>query len=774
MGRACKHCGCSEVDEDAARGDAICMGCGAVLEESIVVVETQFAEIASGSHVVVGQHVRIDRQNPLGNQDSREQTFYKGKKLIEEIASQLRIASHCIDTAFNFFKMCVCRGVTRGRIRSHVVSACLYMTCRLENTGHLLLDFSDITQVNVYDLGRTLNFVTRTLRINLPATDPCLYILRFAVMLDFGEKQKDIVTLATRLVERMKRDWMATGRRPTGLCGAALLLAARANNFNRSVQDIVRVVHISEQVVRKRLDEFSQTPSANLTVDEFATLDLEHSEDPPAFREARRKAREEQIRREQLCVDMMSKDLLPVQAKLEHELDKKLKEKFKKAPLASVVGPSLDDPEVGAIGDQIIRNSIIDTAFDTAYGNAGPSTQHHWSAFQVTAEQLGIGNYLNSSTHSNQPEVQEELPLEREDGELDLSGIDDREIDSYILTDKETEIKTTVWMKVNGEHLQEMEERQLKRKAQEELDNLDPNKKKKKKPNRKKEDINANNPLEAIEKVIQEKRLSNKVNYDILKEIEQGTSGLQQSFITKEEIGMTPAEIVDEVNRLVAPDMKLVDDMESPSMEFATGSGATMSGELSKNEAARKRRGAKQLIISMGDVKSQLFGDEKVVKAEVMSVDTQSAHVDIVKKEPDDSSTSSARPRFVKPKPNIGKPKKSTLPACKLKVPQLSRTNGIEEAKLVKKERVEPAVVGLQQETVQDQPTEAPSCSNQPVAENPPSPEPQAAVEEEPTPEAEAVAKPETTEIPAPAASTRARFAKPKPNIAKPKKKGAV
>lgn len=45
--------------------------------------------------------------------------------------------------------MCVSRNFTRGRVRSHVVAACLYMTCRLENTAHLLLDFSDITQVSL-------------------------------------------------------------------------------------------------------------------------------------------------------------------------------------------------------------------------------------------------------------------------------------------------------------------------------------------------------------------------------------------------------------------------------------------------------------------------------------------------------------------------------------------------------------------------------------------------------------------------------------------------
>jgi transcription factor IIIB subunit 2 len=199
MGRTCPHCNSSDIDEDAGRGDATCMNCGTVLEESTIVSDVQFQE-RSGGHEVVGQFVSRDRAQTntlmgvpgLARTESREVTYYKGKKLIQEIASQLRINQHCVDTAFNFFKMCVSRNFTRGRIRSHVVAACMYMTCRLENTSHLLLDFSDVTQVNVFDLGRTLNFLTRSLKINLPTTDPCLYVLRFAVMLDFGDKQKDV------------------------------------------------------------------------------------------------------------------------------------------------------------------------------------------------------------------------------------------------------------------------------------------------------------------------------------------------------------------------------------------------------------------------------------------------------------------------------------------------------------------------------------------------------------------------------------------------------
>ena len=103
--------------------------------------------------------------------------------------------------------------------------------------------------------------------------------------------------MATRIIQRMKKDWMSMGRRPTGICGAALLLASRALNLNRSVADIVNVVHISQSVIKKRLEEFANTPSGSLTIDEFNNVDLEESEDPPAFQESKKKMLEDEMRK---------------------------------------------------------------------------------------------------------------------------------------------------------------------------------------------------------------------------------------------------------------------------------------------------------------------------------------------------------------------------------------------------------------------------------------------------------------------------------------------
>lgn len=88
---------------------------------------------------------------------------------------------------------------------------------------------------------------------------------------------------AARIVQRMNRDWMTPGRRPAGICGAALILAARMNNFRRTVREVVYIVKVQEQTIFNRLEEFKGTESSTLTVDEFRTIDLERYADPPAY-----------------------------------------------------------------------------------------------------------------------------------------------------------------------------------------------------------------------------------------------------------------------------------------------------------------------------------------------------------------------------------------------------------------------------------------------------------------------------------------------------------
>ena len=65
----------------------------------------------------------------------------------------------------------------------------------------------------------------------------------------------------------MKRDWIQTGRRPNGICGAALYVAAASHGLRRSKDEVVNVVHVCEMTLKNRLDEFNETDASQLTFD---------------------------------------------------------------------------------------------------------------------------------------------------------------------------------------------------------------------------------------------------------------------------------------------------------------------------------------------------------------------------------------------------------------------------------------------------------------------------------------------------------------------------
>ena len=90
--------------------------------------------------------------------ESREITLRNARRKIEALAQQLSLRRDRIDMAFHFFKLALNKHLTRGRKSTHVIAACVYITCRTESTPHMLIDFSDILQIDVYELGRTFPY----------------------------------------------------------------------------------------------------------------------------------------------------------------------------------------------------------------------------------------------------------------------------------------------------------------------------------------------------------------------------------------------------------------------------------------------------------------------------------------------------------------------------------------------------------------------------------------------------------------------------------------
>ncbi|KAI9043685.1 transcription factor TFIIIB subunit BRF1 [Aspergillus affinis] len=298
----CPNPGCPAphiVEDD---GQKVCSGCGTVISEANIVSEVTFGETSSGAAVVQGTFVGEDQSHVRSfgpgfqggsGMESREITEQNGNRYISQLSRALMIPESAMKAAGQVFKLAVGLNFIQGRRTKTVAAVCLYIACRRQDGNTIMLiDFADVLMINVFKLGRTYKSLLDELRLGgnvflMNPIDPESLIYRFAKQLEFGNSTMQVASEAVRIVQRMNRDWMTTGRRPAGICGAALILAARMNNFRRTVREVVYVVKVTEITISQRLNEFSSTESGELTVDQFRSVQLENAHDPPSFTRAR-------------------------------------------------------------------------------------------------------------------------------------------------------------------------------------------------------------------------------------------------------------------------------------------------------------------------------------------------------------------------------------------------------------------------------------------------------------------------------------------------------
>ena len=508
------------------------MECGAVLSDVSIVSEVNFSEQPSGLSSVVGQFVSLSGSRGLSSsakrgvgvggvssagygRDSREQTLSVGRKLLQQLSDALRLRAIHVDQAYGHFKLAVQHNFIQGRRTRYVAAACMYVACRKSKTPHLLLDLADALQVNLYLLGATLLKLIRVLHISLPIVDPSLYIHRFAAQLQLQPnqplptQQKDAVRgasshmvamTALRLVSRMKRDWLQVGRRPSGICGACLLIACRMHGYRRSQREILDVVRVCDATLRRRLVEFVSTPSSQLTFVEFEqrntadegvepTAVLDDGHNPPAFtrsvqgeQEADRAAR----RKREVVAQLAAKGIVDadVERQWEREVSQLLQQPAfvqleDKQPVTLDADLSLRhlinehcrsrdkatydssavkaDADTGELAIAINADSCVDVETVKQILNsqraAALRADRMTTDVKPNAKDGGNSNPSDGSNSRTSNLSQHNTAQPQQTAIAELSHLDDAELDEYILADDEIAFRTQMWDDTHADYI---------------------------------------------------------------------------------------------------------------------------------------------------------------------------------------------------------------------------------------------------------------------------------------------------------------------------------
>ncbi|ODH34235.1 hypothetical protein ACO22_03128 [Paracoccidioides brasiliensis] len=558
----CPNPGCPAPNIVEDDGMKVCSGCGTVVSESNIVSEITFGESASGAAIVQGTFVGADQSHGRsggpgfqrgGGMESREITEQNGNRYIAQLSRALNVPESATKAAGQVFKLAVGLNFIQGRRTKTVAAVCLYIACRRQDGNTvMLIDFADVLMINVFKLGRAYKALLDELRLGgnvfiMNPIDPESLIYRFAKQLEFGTSMMQVASEAVRIVQRMNRDWMITGRRPAGICGAALILAARMNNFRRTVREVVYVVKVTELTIHQRLNEFKATESGELTVDQFRSVQLETAHDPPSFTQG--KLKEATKRKAAATVAEMESD--------EDGNDEHTPEPTPSAPKPRQVDedgfsiPDLPiDPTLSANKDN--GNDISESKAKRGRPKGAknfrplPPTESELaseSALESEMQELLGSNLLapttntttNNATAANLPKTVSSSP-DIHESEFDS----DPEVKYCLLSPAEVEIKERIWVHENKDYLRTQQAKALKRALAEEEELVNgrrvANRPRKRRKGRMGDvgylgegngeggegeggGTRASTPAEAMRKMLEKRGFSKKINYRLLEEM---------------------------------------------------------------------------------------------------------------------------------------------------------------------------------------------------------------------------------------------------------------
>ncbi|XP_073285098.1 transcription factor IIIB 60 kDa subunit isoform X2 [Primulina huaijiensis] len=558
----CSNCAKNITRPDNVEGKICCSLCGRVLDEDNFSHEPTFVKNAAGQSQMSGTFVRtIQNEYSL----SRERILDEAYNGIKDMIYALGIdgGDSIARPALAFYTIALERNFTRGRRKDQVEAACLYIACREKKKPYLLIEFSEYLRINVYVLGAVFLQLCKLLSLQehpivQKPVDPSLFIHRFADRL-FNGKKPSVSRTALHIIASMKRDWMQTGRKPSGLCGAALYISALSHGFRCSKSEIIKVVHICEATLTKRLIEFENTESGCLTIEEF-DMKAEELEKEERLNKSHDNGLTPSGNSELLCEHKGSG-----KPPFAHGLCESCYTDFMKLS-GGLDGGSKPPAFQRAERERLMAKEAADESIENMDSTILPSPTENKSELLNFDEERSTKNTRNHKDGKTmESDSSATLPRKhvRDSGNDGLQGddvnfeesenfsdIDDIEVDGYLHSEEEKQLKKIIWEEMNKEYLEEQAAKEAAKKAFEvNFGNCSEDvqaaqklaaaaaaavaKSRKERQQKRAADIKSSGPpqtaAEATRQMLDRKRLSSKINYDVLDKLFEEPEILENS-----------------------------------------------------------------------------------------------------------------------------------------------------------------------------------------------------------------------------------------------------
>lgn len=255
--------------EDHRAGDMICSVCALVVGDRVVDVGSEWRTFSDSNSdpsrvgaaenpllendlsTTIGRSTTGTEYHNRNAMSSTNRTLMGAFRDINEIADRVGLPRTITDEAASLFKQVHEQRRLRNRPRLAIVSACIYLACRIQSAPRSFKELSTISGVRAGDIAKCYKNILKiveTPRQELSMrVDSGDFMSRFCSNLGLPN---EVQRVATHISAVAKEKSITDGRNPTSIAAAAIYMASQASDTKKSQREISEVAGCAESTIK--------------------------------------------------------------------------------------------------------------------------------------------------------------------------------------------------------------------------------------------------------------------------------------------------------------------------------------------------------------------------------------------------------------------------------------------------------------------------------------------------------------------------------------------
>lgn len=272
----CPDCNSSQhVLDDPKTGSVLCSNCGAIISTSLIDEKSEWrsfeeksmnpSRVGSANNPLIENDQLDTIISNIGNLTSYslsrtqlkstmrgpERSLITGFNSISHLCERSSISKTISDRAKLIFKSVDEKKILKGKNSEGIIAACIYISCKQEQSPRTFKEISLLTNVPKKEIGRSYKIISQFIKGSVYITTDDI-VARFCSDLNLSiEYQR----FAVQISKNITQAGIMTGKSPDSVAAAVIFLLTNIYNLRHIQRDIPIVTNVTDVTIKNTYKE---------------------------------------------------------------------------------------------------------------------------------------------------------------------------------------------------------------------------------------------------------------------------------------------------------------------------------------------------------------------------------------------------------------------------------------------------------------------------------------------------------------------------------------